>query len=132
MNGLSVVQTKNINYEEMDMKDTYLDVFDSLFGARMLANALDNFYEWMIDAPTIEILNEEILKLVELVVSTKSKGVVATIPCKVVLEGKDVLIKAVGHRRVLVTDIHSTIAYIVNSYRRSCCTRATTIANTNV
>jgi GNAT superfamily N-acetyltransferase len=58
MNGLSVVQTKNINYEEMDMKDTYLDVFDSLFGARMLANALDNFYEWMIDVPTKEILDD--------------------------------------------------------------------------
>jgi hypothetical protein len=24
----------------------------------MLANALDNFYEWMIDAPTVEILND--------------------------------------------------------------------------
>lgn len=58
MNGLSVIDTKSMDYAELDSKSIYLDIFDRLYGARMLANALDNFYEWMIDAPTIEILND--------------------------------------------------------------------------
>ena len=58
MNGLSVVDTKSMDYAELDSKSIYLDIFDRLYGARMLANALDNFYEWMIDAPTVEILND--------------------------------------------------------------------------
>lgn len=58
MNGLSVVDTKGMEFAEFDTKSIYLDVFDKLFGSRILSNALDNFYEWMIDAPTTEILED--------------------------------------------------------------------------
>ena len=58
MNGLSVMNTKSIDYADMDTKDVYADLFDTLFGARMLANALDNFYDLMIDPVTKEILDD--------------------------------------------------------------------------
>ena len=40
---------------------------------------------------------------------THSDGMVALIPCQVVLEGKYVLVKTIGHRVVLITDVYRTI-----------------------
>lgn len=58
MNGLTTIDTKSVEFAEFDDKSVYLDVFDKLYGSRMLSNALDNFYEWMIDVPTKEILSD--------------------------------------------------------------------------
>ena len=58
MNGLSVMDTKSVEYADMDTKDVYANLFDTLFGMRMLANALDNFYDLMIDSVTKEILDD--------------------------------------------------------------------------
>ena len=58
MNGLAVMDTKSVEYADMDSKDVYVNLFDVLYGARMLANALDNFYEWMIDPVTFTILED--------------------------------------------------------------------------
>lgn len=56
MNGLSVVPTRSYNYEDFDNKDTYLDIFQALYGTRILGNAIDNFYDSLIDPKTKEIL----------------------------------------------------------------------------
>lgn len=58
MNGLALVDTKGFEYAEMDGKDVYVSLFDILFGTRMLANAFDNFYDWMIDPVTYTVLQD--------------------------------------------------------------------------
>lgn len=58
MNGFGLIDTKVLAYSEMDTKDVYVNIFDNIFGSRILANALDNFYECMIDPVTYTILEE--------------------------------------------------------------------------
>ena len=58
MNGLGIIDTKILSYSEMDSKDVYVNIFETVFGSRILANALDNFYECMIDPVTYTILEE--------------------------------------------------------------------------
>ena len=58
MNGFGMVDTRGFDYAEMDGKDVYVSLFDILFGTRMLANALDNFYDWMIDPVTFQVLED--------------------------------------------------------------------------
>ena len=56
---------------------------------------------------------------------------VALIPCQVVLEGKYVLIKTIGHRVVLITDVYRTIVitYLGNLDGWEWVTRSTSITN---
>lgn len=61
MNGLSGLPTKLYKYEDFDTKDPYLDIFDALYGQRIIASGLDAFYDNMIDPITYSIL--ETLKL---------------------------------------------------------------------
>ena len=56
MNGLYGVDTKNYEYAEFDQKDVYMEALAKICGNRMIASALDNFYDWMIDPVTREIL----------------------------------------------------------------------------
>lgn len=58
INGLAVMDTKSVEYADMDTKDVYVNLFDVLYGSRILGNALDNFYDWMIDPVTAEILED--------------------------------------------------------------------------
>ena len=58
MNGLLAMNTKCLEYADMDSKDTYADFFETAYGARMLANALGNFYDLMIDSVTKEVLDD--------------------------------------------------------------------------
>lgn len=58
LNGLQTIPTKSFNYEEMDHKDIYLELFDIMYRARNLSNAFDSFYEFMIDPITKEVLND--------------------------------------------------------------------------
>ena len=46
---------------------------------------------------TIRILNKEISKLIELIMSTKSKGVITLIPSQVIFYSIDILVKRVSH-----------------------------------
>ena len=57
MNALQTVHTKAYKYEDFDEKDVYLDIFENFYNTRYLANALDSFYEFMIDPITEEILD---------------------------------------------------------------------------
>ena len=58
MNGLSLIETKNFTYEEMDTKEVYINLFDILYNNRALANALNQFYDFMIDPVTFSILKD--------------------------------------------------------------------------
>jgi hypothetical protein len=58
MNALSYIPTKAYNYADFDEIDAYIDLFDSLYNSRQLANAFDSFYEFMIDPITKEVLND--------------------------------------------------------------------------
>lgn len=58
MNGLLALPTKSFNYADMDEIEVYVDMFDSIYGARNLANAFDSFYDFMIDPITAEVLED--------------------------------------------------------------------------
>lgn len=58
MNAFVDIPTKGFNIEELDEKDAYLSIFDSMFGFRNVGNAFDNFYELMIDPITKEVLED--------------------------------------------------------------------------
>lgn len=58
MNAFADMPTKSFNYEEFDSKDAYLTIFDLLFNNKIIANAFDNFYEFMIDPITKEVLED--------------------------------------------------------------------------
>ena len=50
MNGLKVCNTEDFSLTEINLKTTYLNFLD-LFGGRIKADGLDNFYELLIDYP---------------------------------------------------------------------------------
>lgn len=56
LNAFVDIPTKAFNYEEFDGKEVYLSLFDIMFGNKLLGNAFSNFYEFMIDPITKEVL----------------------------------------------------------------------------
>ena len=56
VHGLSVVNTKAYDYEQFDDRETYLDIFEDMYGARSLGRYFLNVYESMIDPITKEVL----------------------------------------------------------------------------
>lgn len=58
MNAFVDIPTKGFTYDEFDSKDAYLSIFDTLYSARNVGNAFDNFHELMIDSITKEILQD--------------------------------------------------------------------------
>lgn len=57
MNGLKDCNTEDYSLAEINNKSMYLDFLD-LFGGRILADGLDNFYDLMIDPITKEVLED--------------------------------------------------------------------------
>ena len=57
MNSFTMVDTKAYNFEDMDVKGTYLDILGNIYDSRILASAFDSFYDNMIDPITREILD---------------------------------------------------------------------------
>lgn len=55
-NGFTEVNTAKYTISEMDDTSTYLDILESLYGSSYVAGALINFYDFMIDPITLEIL----------------------------------------------------------------------------
>lgn len=55
LNGLAVVNTKEYTFNEMMNRDTYVDIFDTLYNSRTLIDGLENFYYLFIDPITEEI-----------------------------------------------------------------------------
>ena len=57
MNAFSMIDTKAYDFEDMDRKDTYLDIILMLYNNRAIASAFDSFYDNMIDPITKELLH---------------------------------------------------------------------------
>lgn len=57
MNGLKACNTDDHLLEEINTKPMYLDFFD-LFGSRIMADGLDNFYDVFLDPITIDVLED--------------------------------------------------------------------------
>lgn len=58
MNGLNLIDTKAYTFEEMNNPNTYLNIFNTLYGSRILASGLDAYYDNMLDPITIEVLED--------------------------------------------------------------------------
>lgn len=58
LNALDTIPTKAFEYADFDEKEIYVELFQTLYGARNIANAFDSFYEFMIDPITKEVLTE--------------------------------------------------------------------------
>ena len=58
MNAFADIPTRSFNYEDFDSKDVYLTLFDIMFNQRNIGNACDNFYDFMIDPITKEVLED--------------------------------------------------------------------------
>lgn len=56
-NGLNEIDTNLYTISEMDDKEVYLDIFETLVGSAYITGALNNFYDWLIDPITLDILN---------------------------------------------------------------------------
>ena len=55
-NGFAQIPTNAYTLADMNERDTYLDILDYLYGTTHVAGALINFYDFMIDPITYEIL----------------------------------------------------------------------------
>lgn len=58
MNAFADIPTKGFNYEEMDSKEAYGSIFETMFNQRNLTSAFDNFYDFMIDPISKQVLND--------------------------------------------------------------------------
>lgn len=56
LNGLNEIKTQAYTFEEMDQRETYLDIFESLVGTAYIAGALINYYDFMLCPISISIL----------------------------------------------------------------------------
>lgn len=55
-NGFTEFNTSAYTFAEMNQKETYLEIFDIVAGSSYIAGALVNYYDFMIDPITLEIL----------------------------------------------------------------------------
>lgn len=55
-NGLTEIPTNAFTIEDMNDRNTYLEIFEYLYGSSYVAGALINYYDFMIDPITLEIL----------------------------------------------------------------------------
>lgn len=68
-NGFTDLILKDFTFEEMDDRDTYIEIFERLLGSGYLAGGFINFYDFMIDFKTLDILKllhypEDIVSLI--------------------------------------------------------------------
>lgn len=58
MNAFADIPTRSFEYEEFDSKDAYINLFEVMYNQRNLASAFENFYDFMIDPITKEVLED--------------------------------------------------------------------------
>lgn len=58
LNSLLTQSTELYDYEEFDNKDAYLEFIEKRYGSRNVANAFNNFYNFMVDPVTKEVLEK--------------------------------------------------------------------------
>lgn len=55
-NGLTQIPTAQYELSDMDERETYIDIFDYLYGSAYVMGGFLNFYDFMIDPITLEII----------------------------------------------------------------------------
>ena len=58
LNGLRLIDTSIIKISEMDTAEPYIRYFTKVYGKASIANALNNFYEFIMDPITIEVCKD--------------------------------------------------------------------------
>lgn len=58
MNAFTGIPTKGFTYDQMNSREAYVLLFDTMYNQRNIATAFNNFYDFMIDPITKEILEE--------------------------------------------------------------------------
>ena len=58
INGLRLIDTTDWKISDMDSREPYIRYFITRYGTATIANALMNFYEFVLDPITIEVLND--------------------------------------------------------------------------
>lgn len=58
LNGLSLINTSEFNISDIDDRNTYLRMFESMYGDSKVAQYFDNFYELMLDSITLDVLED--------------------------------------------------------------------------
>ena len=58
LNALYTIPTKNYNFNDFNNKDTYTELFESIYGTKTIAKGYDNFIELFIDPITREVLED--------------------------------------------------------------------------
>lgn len=66
-NGLTEIPTEKYDFSELDDRETYIDIFEYLYGSAYIIGGFLNFYDFMIDPITLELL--QLLHLPEDLVS---------------------------------------------------------------
>lgn len=56
LNGLNLLECSKIKFTELDTAEPFVDFFTKIYGKANIINALTNFYEFIIDSITLEIL----------------------------------------------------------------------------
>ena len=58
MNGIKVLPTEDYNIEDFNTSEPFLDYFKKVYGKVAIANAISNYYDFMIDPITKEVLED--------------------------------------------------------------------------
>lgn len=58
LNAFEDIPTKAFNYADLDTKEAWQEIFDTLYGNRALGNYFQTFYEFMIDPISKEVLED--------------------------------------------------------------------------
>lgn len=58
MNGIKVLDTENHNMEEYNTEEPYVEYFKKVYGKTTILSAISNYYDFMIDPITKEILED--------------------------------------------------------------------------
>lgn len=56
MNGLQTIPTKEFNFDDFGTRDTYVELFDMMYGRRNIYDGLQTFYYMFVDPITMDIL----------------------------------------------------------------------------
>lgn len=55
-NGLTEIPTAQYDFSQLDERETFIDIFDYLYGSAYIMGGFLNFYDFMIDPITLEVL----------------------------------------------------------------------------
>lgn len=115
MNGLKECNTEDYSLLEINNKKMYLDFLD-MFGGRLLADGLDNFYDLMIDPITKEVLEYYDLPLDYVSVLAYANGLLAD---NKYIRHTDMSGKRYRSNEIIAGYVYQSLADAYGDYRNS-------------